>query len=132
MEGSKERDWAAAHYRVERESTGVKASKRKLKRIAEDALRHGGPAPEEAHDVIRIYDREGNVVWEKDWGNNREAAIADEARIVEDLLALDVVAFRARHGVPLPTAEGNDAAPSQPVADPWAPEPEGNPDRASG
>ena len=94
-----EKDWAAAHYRVERDSTGLRASKRKMRKIAEVAARHGDPVPEESSDVIRIVDREGVVVLERDFGRNRDAAIEEEARIVEDLLKLDVARFRTRYGI---------------------------------
>lgn len=99
MNASSEKDWAARYYRVERASTGMKTSRRKLKRIAEQAARFGDPIPQEAHDVVRIYDRQGAIVMQRDWGQNRDAAVAEEARIVEDLLHLDVVQFRARHGI---------------------------------
>lgn len=110
MERSGEQDWAAAHYRVERDSTGLKASRRKRRRIAEEAARYGDPIPEEARDVVRIIDREGFVVMERDWGGNRQAAIEEEARIVEDLLKLDVVHFRARYGIVVEEIEDDDEA----------------------
>lgn len=53
--------------------------------------------PVESHDVIRIYDRAGTVVFERDWGGNRPAALQEEARIVDDLLRLDLLSFRARY-----------------------------------
>ncbi len=99
MDTSKETDWAARYYRVERDSTGVKTSRRKLRRIAEQAARFGDPLPQEAHDVVRVYDRDGAIVMQRDWGQNRDAAIAAEAGIVEDLLHLDVVRFRAKYGI---------------------------------
>ncbi len=94
-----EKDWAAAHYRVERDSTGLHASKRKLRKIAQEAVKHGDPVPEPSNDVVRILDREAVVVLERDFGKNREAAIQEEARIVEDLLNLDVARFRTRYGI---------------------------------
>lgn len=94
-----EKDWAAAHYRVERDSTGLHASKRKLRKIAQEAAKHGDPVPEQSSDVVRIVDRDGVVVMERDFGKNREAAIQEEARIVEDLLHLDVARFRTRYGI---------------------------------
>lgn len=127
MEGSIERDWAAKHYRVERDSTGLKASKRKIRRIAEDAARHGDPIPDEAHDVVRIYDREGNVVMERDWGQNRQAAVDEEASIVDDLLKLDVMRFRSRYGII--TEPPSAAPPDDP--DTGAPA-DGNPEGAAG
>lgn len=124
MEEPSEKDWAAAHYRVERDSTGVKTSRRKLRRIAEEAARHGDPIPEEARDVVRIYDREGRVVMERDWGQNRDAAVAEQARIVDDLLHMDVVHFRARYGiVPGQSLDDDEEEP---------PGPGGNPQGASG
>ena len=134
-----EKDWAAAHYRVERDSTGLRASKRKLRKIAEVAARHGDPVPEEASDVIRIIDREGAVVLERDFGRNRDAAIEEEARIVEDLLKLDVARFRTRYGIAVDVD-----APAEPdavwsdVPERWSPvegletEGEGKPEGASG
>ncbi|MGH2727234.1 MAG: hypothetical protein ACRDKS_09705, partial [Actinomycetota bacterium] len=59
MDPQTEKDWAAKYYRVERDSTGVKTSRRKLKRIAEQAARYGDPIPQESHDVVRLLDREG-------------------------------------------------------------------------
>lgn len=104
-----EEDWAALHYRVERDSSGVKTSRRKLRRIAEQAAELGFPIPEESHDVVRILDREGRIVMERDWGANRQAAVEEEARIVEDLLHLNVIHFRARYGiVPGEAFEGDD------------------------
>lgn len=106
MGDSDARSWAAERYRVERDSTGLKASKRKLRKLAEEAARYGDPIPDQAHDVVRIYDREGNVVMERDWGSNRQAALDEEARIVEDLLTLDVVRFRSRYGIVVPPPTG--------------------------
>lgn len=100
---------ALAHYRVDRESSGLMASKRKFKRIAEEAARYGDPAPERSRDIVRIYDREGNVVFERDWGENRSAALEQEATIVEDLLRLSLVSFRARYGIPLAGPAGGEA-----------------------
>lgn len=134
-----EKDWAAAHYRVERDSTGLRASKRKMRKIAEVAARHGDPVPEESNDVIRVIDREGVVVLERDFGRNRDAAIDEEARIVEDLLKLDVARFRTRYGI---TVEAD--APAEPDAvwsefeERWStveglePEGEGKPEGAPG
>ena len=106
-----EKNWAAARYRVDRESTGVKASKRKLRKIGAEAVKHGDPVPEPPRDIIRIYDREGNAVFERDWGENRSAALDQEATIVDDLLHLDVLSFQARYSIPIDEA---------PAVDPWA------------
>ena len=134
-----EKEWAAAHYRVERDSTGLRASKRKLRKIAEVAARHGDPVPEESSDVIRIVDREGVVVLERDFGRNRDAAIDEEARIVEDLLKLDVARFRTRYGiaVDVEATAGHDEAWAD-FPERWSPvegletEGEGKPEGASG
>lgn len=95
-------NWAAAHYRVERTSTGVMASKRKLKKVAEQAVRFGDPAPEDPHDVVRIFDRGGNAVFERDWGRDRPSAMSQEAQIVDDLLKLEVLRFRSKWGILAP------------------------------
>ncbi|HJR18281.1 MAG TPA: hypothetical protein VJ922_01045 [Actinomycetota bacterium] len=141
---SEEKDWAAKHYRVERDSTGLRASKRKLRRIAQEAAKHGDPVPEESHDVVRIVDREGVVVMERDWGHNRQAAIEEEARIVEDLLHLDVARFRTRYGIGIEIGVEADDLPPEIWSDvPEASEParsaggletedEGKPEGASG
>ena len=94
-----EERWAAAHYRVERESRGVVMRKRQRRKATEQAIQFGDPVPDDPHDVVRIYDREGNVAFEQDWGNNRPGALAQEAKIVDDLLTLDVLQFRARYGI---------------------------------
>lgn len=142
--GTEEKDWAAAHYRVERDSTGLRASKRKLKRIAQDAAKHGDPVPEESRDVVRIVDREGFVVMERDWGHNRQAAVEEEARIVEDLLNLDVARFRTRYGIGIEVGDVADDLPEEiwsdlpEVSEPARPaggietEGEGKPEGASG
>ena len=121
-----EEDWAALHYRVERDSTGVKTSRRKLRRIVEQAAELGYPIPEGSHDVVRILDREGRIVMERDWGGNRQAAVDEEARIVDDLLHLKVAVFRARYAiVPGEAFEGDDE-PVEAAAE--APEVEAAPD----
>lgn len=133
-------DWAAMHYRVERDSSGLSASKRKLKKIAAEAAKHGEAAPEESHDVVRIVDRDGEVVMERDWGRNRQAAMEEEARIVEDLLHLDVVRFRARYaiGFEAPPAEAGvdrtwaDLPPAQGTTDVHETGGEGKPEGAPG
>lgn len=94
-----EERWAAAHYRVERESSGVVMRKRVRKKATELAIQFGEPVPDEPHDVVRIYDRAGAVAFEQDWATNRAGAIAQEARIIDDLLYLDVFTFRAKYGI---------------------------------
>lgn len=73
--------------------------KRQRRKATEQAIEFGGPVPDDPHDVVRIYDRVGNVVFEQDWGSNRPGALAQEAKIVDDLLTLDVLQFRARYGI---------------------------------
>ena len=97
--------WAAAHYRVERETTGMMMRKRRRKKASQAAASLGQPEPEQPHDVVRIYDRSGGVVFSRDWGSSRPEAIAHEARIVEDLLHLDVHSFRSRYGIIAPDAD---------------------------
>jgi hypothetical protein len=94
-----EERWAAVHYRVERDSRGVMMRKRQRRKATEQAIEFGDPVPDDPHDVVRIYDREGNVAFEQDWGTNRPGALAQEAKIVDDLLTLDVLQFRARYGI---------------------------------
>jgi hypothetical protein len=134
-------DWAALHYRVERDSTGVKTSRRKLRRIAEQAAELGYAVPEGSHDVVRILDREGRIVMERDWGGNRQAAVQEEARIVEDLLHLTVVVFRARYGIvpgeafegdDEPTESAGDAPEAEASSDIPGAGPEGKPEGTSG
>ena len=134
-----QKDWAAAHYRVERDSTGLHASKRKLRKIAQDAAKHGDPVPEQSNDVIRILDRDGVVVMERDFGKNREAAIQEETRIVEDLLDLDVARFRTRYGITAGVAAaGSQKADWADFPERWNPvsglewEGEGKPEGGSG
>jgi len=115
--------WAGAHYRVERESRGVLMRKRQRRKAAEQAIFHGGPVPEPPDDVVRIFDRTGEVVFEREWGADRTQAVAQEAQIIDDLLHLDVLAFRARYGIETPEAErptiaaevaGDDISPRRP------------------
>lgn len=107
-----EANWAAAHYRVERFSTGLMMSKRKRKKAAEQAVKFGDPTPEEPHDIIRMFDRDGTVVYERDWGRDRPSAMAQEAQIVDDLLRMNVNLFRAKWGIPLPApADATDDGP---------------------
>lgn len=95
-----EQRWAAAHYRVERASSGVVMRKRQRKKATEQAIQFGDPVPDDPHDVVRVYDRDGDVAFEQDWGTNRSGAMAQEAQIIDDLLHLDVYAFRARYNIP--------------------------------
>lgn len=127
---NEESDWAAAYYRVERDSTGLAASKRKLRKIAQEAAKHGDPVPEQSNDVIRILDREGVIVLERDFGKNREAAMMEEARIVEDLLKLDVIHFRARYGITVDVEEpaGGPDTTWEDFPERWNPVPELEPD----
>jgi hypothetical protein len=112
--------WAAAHYRVERESTGVMMRKRQRKKATEMAIEHGDPVPESPEDVVRILDRAGEVVFERDWGKNRPDAMAQEAQIVSDLLNLEVGVFRSKYGIPQPEGEPLPVPPPvEAVASPW-------------
>ena len=97
--------WAAAHYRVERESSGIVMRKRVRKKAVEQAIQFGDPVPDEPHDVVRIYDRAGNIAFEQDWATNRSGAMTQEARIIDDLLHLDVMSFRARYGIAEPDVD---------------------------
>jgi hypothetical protein len=106
--------WAAAHYRVERESSGIVMRKRVRKKATELAIQFGEPVPDEPHDVVRIYDRGGAVAFEQDWATNRAGAIAQEARIIDDLLHLDVFTFRARYGIAGDEAESRPAKATRP------------------
>jgi len=94
-----EQRWAAAHYRVERDSSGVVMRRRQRKKATDLAIQFGDPVPDDPHDVVRVYARDGAIAFEQDWGTNRSGAMAQEARIIDDLLHLDVVAFRARYGI---------------------------------
>ena len=112
--------WAAAHYRVERESTGVMMRKRQRKKATELAIEHGDPIPDSPGDVVRIVDRAGEVVFEQDWRENRPGAMAQEAQIVDDLLKLEVGLFRSKYGITDPEGEETASTAASPAADPWA------------
>lgn len=99
--------WAGAHYRVERDSSGIVMRKRVRKKAVEQAIQFGEPPPDEPHDVVRIYDRAGAVAFEQDWSTNRPGAIAQEAQIIDDLLHLDVLSFRARYGITDPDVDAS-------------------------
>ena len=73
--------------------------KRQRKKATELSIQFGDPVPDDPHDVVRIYDRAGAIAFEQDWGTNRSGAMSQEARIIDDLLHLDVVTFRARYGI---------------------------------
>lgn len=107
--------WAAAHYRVERESSGVVMRKRVRRKATELAIQFGDPVPDEPHDVVRIHDREGAVVFEQDWATNRSGALEQEAQIIDDLLHLDVLSFRGRYGIVDETAAGKPSRRARPV-----------------
>jgi hypothetical protein len=94
--------WAAAHFRVERESAGVLMRKAQRRKATKQAIEHGEPIPLDPSDVVRIYDRDGEVVFEQDWGTNRSSAMAHEAQIVDDLLHLDVFMFCGKYGIITP------------------------------
>jgi hypothetical protein len=122
--------WAAAHYRVERETSGLMMRKRQRKKATATAAELGQPAPEPPHDVVRIFDRSGEIVFERDWGTSRPEAMDHEARIVDDLLHLDVLTFRAKYGISSPGGgavtldaqpAGPEATAGQPPADPGSP-----------
>jgi hypothetical protein len=105
--------WAAAHYRVERVSRGSGLNGRRRRR-ARGSSGDPDPFPDvEPSDVLRLYDRSGRVVFERDWGSDRAGAGAQEARIVEDLLHLDIVAFRFRYDIEDPALRG-DRSPGEP------------------
>ena len=73
--------------------------KRQRRKATAQAIEFGDPVPDEPHDVVRVYDRGGGIAFEQDWGTNRPGAMAQEARIIDDLLHLDVHSFRARYGI---------------------------------
>lgn len=97
-----EKRWAAAHYRVERDWSGAVMRKRSRKKATEHAIQHGDPVPELPQDVVRIYDRDGELVYEQNWGDRRSEAMAHEAQIVDDLLKLDIIRFAGKYGIVLP------------------------------
>lgn len=91
--------WAAAYYRVEREWSGSVMRKRQRRKATEQAIQQGDTPPGPPQDVVRIYDREGEVVFEQQWGDRRSDALAHEAQIVDDLLHLDVLVFAAKYSI---------------------------------
>ena len=115
--------WAAAYYRVERDSSGVMMRKRQRRKATEQAISHGDPVPQMNADVVRIYDREDEVVFEQDWGENRSGAMAHEGQIVDDLLKMDVAVFRSKYGIAqsdeLPAPTPAETAAPRTVRDPW-------------
>ncbi len=62
------------------------------------------------HDVVQIFDRDGRSVWSTSF-DLREDGERFETQILDDVLQLDVDAFRARYGL---TA----ALPDPPTAEP--------------
>jgi hypothetical protein len=112
-----EKRWAAAHYRVERDWTGAVMRERQRRKATEAAIEHGDPVPDLPNDVVRIYDREGEMVYEQIWGNRRSEAMAHEAQIVDDLLKLDVVRFAAKYGIADPPIVNEPATPGDEALD---------------
>jgi hypothetical protein len=110
-----EHRWAAAYFRVERDSAGVQMRSRQRKKATEQAIEHGDPPPELPRDFVRIYDRSGEVVFEQDWGSERSSAMAQEARIIDDLLHLDVVVFCGKYAIDVPEVPA-PAPPESPPA----------------
>jgi hypothetical protein len=97
-----EHRWAAAYFRVERDSAGIAMRNRQRKKAIDQAIEHGEPPPELPRDFVRIYDRAGEVVFEQDWGSERSSAMAHEARIIDDLLHLDVLVFCGKYTIEAP------------------------------
>jgi len=97
-----EHRWAAAYFRVERDSAGVQMRSRQRKKATQQAIEHGDPPPELPRDFVRIYNRAGEVVFEQDWGSERSSAMAHEARIIDDLLQLDVLIFCGKYAIEVP------------------------------
>jgi len=97
-----EHRWAAAYFRVERDSAGVQMRSRQRKKATQQAIEHGDPPPELPRDFVRIYNRAGEVVFEQDWGSERSSAMAHEARIIDDLLKLDVLIFCGKYAIDVP------------------------------
>lgn len=87
---------ALEHYRVERIRSAVlddpSPKKGGLFRRARTAA---------TVDSIRIYDREGAVVWEREL-SDAKAAEVQEQQIVDDLLKLGLEAFRVKWGLTEP------------------------------
>lgn len=96
---------SAEHYRVEYVlAPGLKPPSKQAKEAMKFYLTGRQPVASEARDILRIFDREGNVVLEREW-LDRRAGQKQEAEIVDDLLHLDVSAFRAKWGI-APPGEG--------------------------
>src|SRR5688572_24391822 len=49
-------------------------------------------------DLVRILDREGNVVWWREF-RFREAGVRSQTEITDDLMKLDASAFRKRYAI---------------------------------
>jgi len=130
-----EQRWAVAQFRVERDSTGILMRKGPRKKATKLAIEHGDQVPEPPRDIVRIYNRQGEVVFEHDWGNERSDAMAHEARIIDDLLHLDVMNFCAKYGIDatdLP-APAPDTVATDPAEDPAErSEPTGRSEQGSG
>ena len=122
--------WAAAHYRVVRDWSGAVMRKRHRRKATEQAIEHGDPVPELPHDVVRIYDRDGEMVYEQRWGDRRTDAIAHEAQIVDDLLKLDVTRFAAKYGIANPPVIPAEDPPA--ASEEGADSPAGHPEQGSG
>jgi hypothetical protein len=130
-----EHRWAAAYFRVERDSSGVQMRSRQRKKATAQAIQHGDPPPEPPRDFVKIYDRAGEIVFEQDWGQERSSAMAHEARIIDDLLKLDVLVFCGKYAIDVPELlpPPPPAAPEEPgdVA-PAGPEAPGRSEQGSG
>lgn len=74
-------------------------------------------------DLVRIFDREGNVVWHREF-HRRPDGVRREHQILDDLLTLDVAGFRRKYGIVPerpPAVEAAGAAWAPPAeSDPWA------------
>ena len=100
-------DPAYAHYRVQRTLSDVEPESRKAKEWP-PRPRPGGRAPTyrdmattpkfAVHDVVQIFDREGRSVWSTSF-DLREDGERFETQILDDVLHLDVDAFRAKYGL---------------------------------
>lgn len=99
---------AAEFYRVERiQSDDVKSASSQAKEMLKFyLLGRRGPA-RSAHDLVRIFNRAGAVVFEREWSDRRGGA-RQENDIIEDLLHLEVGAFRAKWGIAEREPPGGD------------------------
>ncbi len=119
-------DPAYAHYRVERTLSDVGTEARKgLTREWPPRPRPGGRSPTygdmatsprfAVHDVVQILDRSGRSVWSTSF-DLREDGERVETQLLDDVLHLDVDAFRAKYGLTGDLPEV--AAPEPPPAGP--------------